>query len=234
MHEKETISLGRDEYMGNERIDDTFTHRVYCRHWLYKIVLSPLLIHLFNNELYAGVFTGILMAFVLIGSTYIIALRPKSLSWMELGVTPFNKGAWKMILLSTLTVIIGVIIITIVTSLLGGTWENEKTDALEQHISDSSFLIAFISAAIISPIYEEVFYRGFLFRWFRTRTNFITASLCSSIIFSIAHIPTYNVVPVACFTGFVFAYVYEKTDSIWPSVFVHGLSNGIMLLLTIS
>lgn len=138
-----------------------------------------------------------------------------------------------MILLSTLTVIIVLIIITIVTSLLGGTWENEKTAALE-HISVSSFLIAFISAAIISPIYEEVFYRGFLFRWFRTRTNFITASLCSSIIFSIAHIPTYNVVPVACFTGFVFAYVYEKTESIWPSVFVHGLSNGIMLLLTIS
>lgn len=164
MHEKETISLGRDEYMGNERIDDTFTHRVYCRHWLYKIVLSPLLIHLFNNELYAGVFTGILMAFVLIGSTYIIALRPKSLSWMELGVTPFNKGAWKMILLSTLTVIIVLIIITIVTSLLGGTWENEKTAALEQHISVSSFLIAFISAAIISPIYEDDFYRGFLFR----------------------------------------------------------------------
>src|SRR5699024_713346 len=39
MYEKETISLGRDEYMGNERIDDTFTHRVYCRHWLYKICL---------------------------------------------------------------------------------------------------------------------------------------------------------------------------------------------------
>src|SRR5699024_12354324 len=70
-----------------------------------KFVLSPLLMHLFKNELYAGVFTGVLMAFVLIGSTYIIALRPKRLSWMELCVAPLNKKAWKMMSLSTLRVI---------------------------------------------------------------------------------------------------------------------------------
>src|SRR5699024_1843110 len=95
-----------------------------------KFVLSPLLMHLFKNELYAGVFTGVLMAFVLIGSTYIIALRPKSLSWMELGDTPFKKRDGKMSLLITLAAIMRLIIIAIDRSLLGGTWENEKTDAL--------------------------------------------------------------------------------------------------------
>lgn len=110
--------------------------------------------------------------------------------------------------------------------------ENSKTEAMQQSITFFTVLIAFISAAVISPIYEEIFYRGFLYRWVRTRLGFVGAIILSSFIFTIAHIPTYNVMPVNFLSGIIFALAYERTNSIWPSVIIHGLTNGIMVLLT--
>ena len=62
--------------------------------------------------------------------------------------------------------------------------------------------------------------------------GFIGAIILSAAIFTIAHIPTYNVMPVNFFSGIIFALAYERTNSIWPAVMIHGITNGIMVLLT--
>ncbi|PGE90290.1 CPBP family intramembrane glutamic endopeptidase, partial [Bacillus toyonensis] len=72
-----------------------------------------------------------------------------------------------------------------------------------------------------------------LYRWLRTRFGMMWAIFLSSLIFTIIHIPTYNAMPVNFLSGIVFAWAYERTNSIWPSVIIHGLTNGIMVLLTI-
>lgn len=112
---------------------------------------------------------------------------------------------------------VSAVIIVVFTSFIGNSWENSKTEAMQQNVTFFTVLIAFISAAVISPIYEEIFYRGFLYRWLRTRIGFIGAILLSSIIFTIVHIPTYNLMPVNFFSGIIFALAYERTNSIWPS-----------------
>lgn len=197
-----------------------------------KFIVQPFVSQWFNNDLYAGTFIGLIMAIVLVVSIYLIALRPNRLTWGEVGVRAFDSKRWKLIIIGTIILMIGVVVITLITSFIGNTWENSKTEAIQQNLSVQGILIALVSAAVISPIYEEIFYRGFLFRWFRTRLGFGGAALLSSFIFSIVHIPTYNVIPVAFFSGIIFAYSYEKTSSIWPAVIIHGLSNGIMVLLT--
>ena len=126
----------------------------------------------------------------------------------------------------------GAVIIVLITSFVGNSWENSKTEAMQQNVTFMTVLIAFISAAIISPIYEEIFYRGFIYRWLRTRVGFMGALLLSSTIFTIIHIPTYNTMPVNFFSGILFALAYDRTNSIWPSVIIHGLTNGIMVLLS--
>ncbi|WFT77049.1 CPBP family intramembrane glutamic endopeptidase [Halobacillus naozhouensis] len=55
----------------------------------------------------------------------------------------------------------------------------------------------------------------------------------SSIIFMIVHIPTWNVLPIAFITGLVTSWVYEKTHSILPAIIIHGVFNGIALILTV-
>ncbi|MEX3625719.1 lysostaphin resistance A-like protein [Viridibacillus arvi] len=197
-----------------------------------KFVAQPIYSHWFDNDLYAGTLTGLTIGIILILGVYFIALRPKKLSWSEVGIKRITMKDWKIIVILSVILMVGAVIIIVLTSFIGNSWENSKTEAIQQNVTFITVLIAFISAAVISPIYEEIFYRGFIYRWLRTRIGFIGAILLSSIIFTIVHIPTYNVMPVNFFSGIIFALAYERTNSIWPSVIIHGLTNGIMVLLT--
>ncbi|WRP07462.1 type II CAAX endopeptidase family protein [Rossellomorea aquimaris] len=196
-----------------------------------KFVVKPLYSGWLDNELYAGTLMGLTIAIILLSGVYFIALRPKKISWSEVGVKPFGVKDWKIIIIYSVILLVGAVIIVVLTSFIGNSWENSKTEAMQQNATFFTVLIAFISAAIISPIYEEIFYRGFLYRWLRTRIGLTGALLLSSLIFTIIHIPTYNVMPVNFFSGILFALAYERTNSIWPAVLIHGLTNGMMVLL---
>lgn len=197
-----------------------------------KLIVAPMYSQWFNNDLYAGTLMGLTIAIVLILGVYFVALRPKALSWREVGIKKFKMEDWKTIIAYSVILLVGAVIIVVLTSLFGNTWENNKTETLQKNVSFITVFIAFVSAAVISPIYEEIFYRGFLYRWLRTRMGLIGGILISAAIFTIAHIPTYNVMPVNFFSGIIFALAYERTNSIWPSVMIHGITNGIMVLLT--
>lgn len=197
-----------------------------------KLIVQPLYAEWLKDDLYAGTLTGLTIAVILMAGVYFIALRPKRLSWREAGVKAFSSKDWKLIGLYSVGLLIGAVIIVVLTSFIGNSWENSKTEAMQQNVTFFTVLIAFISAAVISPIYEEIFYRGFLYRWLRTRMGLKGALLLSSLIFTIIHIPTYNVMPVNFFSGILFALAYERTGSIWPPVLIHGLTNGFMVLLT--
>ncbi|TYS89860.1 CPBP family intramembrane glutamic endopeptidase [Rossellomorea aquimaris] len=197
-----------------------------------KFVVKPLYSGWLDNELYAGTLMGLTIAIILLSGVYLIALRPKKISWSEVGVKPFAVKDWKIIITYSVILLVGAVIIVVLTSFIGNSWENSKTEAMQQNATFFTVLIAFISAAIISPLYEEIFFRGFLYRWLRTRIGLNGALLLSSLIFTIIHIPTYNVMPLNFFSGILFALAYERTNSIWPSVLIHGLTNGIMVLLT--
>lgn len=196
-----------------------------------KFVVKPIYSDWLDNELYAGTLMGLTIAIILLSGVYVVALRPKKLSWSEVGVKAFNVKDWKIIIIYSVILLVGAVIIVVLTSFIGNSWENSKTEAMQQNATFFTILIAFISAAVISPVYEEIFYRGFLYRWLRTRIGFNGALLLSSLIFTIIHIPTYNVMPVNFISGILFALAYERTNSIWPSVLIHGLTNGIMVLL---
>lgn len=197
-----------------------------------KFIVHPIYSHWLGNELYSGTLIGLTIAIILILGVYFIALFPKNLSWSEVGIKTFAMKDWRLIVLYSLFLLVSAVIIVFLTSFIGNTWENSKTEAMQKNITFFTVLIAFISAAVISPIYEEIFYRGFLYRWLRTRLGINGGIFVSSLIFTIVHIPTYNVMPVNFISGIIFALAYERTNSIWPSVIIHGLTNGIMVLLT--
>ncbi|MGH1053183.1 CPBP family intramembrane glutamic endopeptidase [Bacillus cytotoxicus] len=197
-----------------------------------KFLVNPIYSQWFDNELYSGTLIGLTIAIVLVSGVYFMIIRPKKLSWSEVGIRSFSIKDWKLIVLLTIILIVGDVIVMVLTSFIGNSYENSKTEAIQQNVNFFTVFIAFISAAVISPIYEEIFYRGFLYRWLRTRFGMMRAIFLSSLIFTIIHIPTYNAMPVNFLSGIVFAWAYERTHSIWPSVIIHGLTNGIMVLLT--
>lgn len=196
-------------------------------------LLQEALYVFFEDSLYSGTLTGLFMAIIFTAGVYFIALRPHNLSWRAVGFNSFQNSYWKSIIFWTAFLIVISVVIVILMELLGGTTENTKTESLQNNMGIWAILIAFASAAIISPIYEEVFYRGFLYRWFRVKCGVSAGILLSSFVFMLVHIPTYNTLPVNFLTGVIFSWTYEKTGSIYPGIIIHGVFNGIAVVLTV-
>ncbi|QJC50950.1 CPBP family intramembrane metalloprotease [Paenibacillus albicereus] len=185
-----------------------------------------------GNTLYSGTLTGLTIAVVLLAGVYIVALRPNQASWAEVGLRRFPPRYGWRILLWLLALIALSVAAVYGTSLLGNTVDNSKTESLKQNAALAGLLIGIVSAGIVSPVYEEIFYRGFIYRWLRTRTGRTGAIVLSSLIFTLAHYPTLNAMPVNFLSGIVLAWTYERTGSVVPGMIVHGAFNTIAVLLT--
>lgn len=86
----------------------------------------------------------------------------------------------------------------------------------------------FFVGAIVAPLVEEIFFRGFLFQGFRQRYGWVAAMLISSAIFAAAHLDPVALIPTFLL-GAVLAYVYHRSNSVWPGVILHFLVNAFGL-----
>ncbi|MFD1032525.1 CPBP family intramembrane glutamic endopeptidase [Metaplanococcus flavidus] len=200
---------------------------IFIEYALFNFLLS-----VFQNELHAGTLNGFIMAIIFTTALYFVVLKPRGQSWKTVGLQPFAMREWRLIGLWTIVLIVVSIVLVIAMSFLGIGTENNKTESLQSQMTLLNFVIGFVSAAIISPIYEEIFYRGFLYRFFSSRYGVWSGMITSSIIFTVVHIPTFNTLPVNFVSGLIFSWVYHKTGSIIPSILIHGIFNGIAVILT--
>jgi len=86
----------------------------------------------------------------------------------------------------------------------------------------------FIVGAVIAPFVEETFFRGFLFQGFRERYGWKVGMVLSSAIFAAAHLDLVALIPTFIL-GNVLAYVYHRSNSLWPGIFLHFLVNAFGL-----
>lgn len=97
--------------------------------------------------------------------------------------------------------------------------------------SNISILYRGISVLIIAPIFEELFFRKFLFGEVLKKHSLTTSILVSSICFSIIHLPSYrNLLPTFIF-GIITCIIYNKTKNIFYTIILHFLTNLSCLLL---
>ncbi len=101
-------------------------------------------------------------------------------------------------------------------------------------IFNSPWLVAIIgaSAVLLAPVAEEIFFRGFLFGGLRRSMPFLPAALISGALFSLAHVNPGLVIPFTG-VGFIFAYIYERTGTLYSSIGVHFTFNLLSFLALI-
>lgn len=86
----------------------------------------------------------------------------------------------------------------------------------------------FVVGAIVAPIVEEIFFRGFLFQGFRQKYGWMPALFLSSAIFGAAHLDPVSLIPTFVL-GCVLAYVYHRSNSVWPGILFHAAINSFSL-----
>lgn len=96
---------------------------------------------------------------------------------------------------------------------------------------NAGFLTQIICLGIISPISEEMIYRGVLFRRYRENSPFGRAAVYSSILFAMSHSVSIQML-YALILGLFLAYVYEKFGSVKAPVLLHVAANITALVGT--
>jgi len=87
---------------------------------------------------------------------------------------------------------------------------------------------ALFGGAIVAPIAEEAFFRGFLFAGLRDRFGLAQGVVISAALFSVVHFTPTAVVPIFVL-GLLLALLYEASDSLWPGIAMHSTINFLAL-----
>ena len=89
-------------------------------------------------------------------------------------------------------------------------------------------MYVYFSQAILGPLGEEVFFRGYMFRFLRQKQTFFKAAIISASFFTLIHLDI-KMLPLLILHGFWYAKMTEKSKSIVPAYTAHMLKNLLVI-----
>jgi uncharacterized protein len=104
---------------------------------------------------------------------------------------------------------------------------------------DSALLITIIAGILIAPVTafcEEIFFRGLIFGGMRQTMRFWPAAIFSGLIFGLLHLTAgdLGVALQLSILGVIFAWMYERSGSLWVPIGLHTVNNTIAFISLIS
>lgn len=109
---------------------------------------------------------------------------------------------------------------------------NPIGERIGEAMSRWEWMWLFVQAAVLAPIVEEFVFRGVLFKvlWQRTGRVWLSAFV-SGYLFAVIH-PQFlgGILPLTVF-GIVAAMLYAHTRSLLPSIVLHALNNGGLMVM---
>jgi membrane protease YdiL (CAAX protease family) len=150
----------------------------------------------------------------------------RKISWKELGFRSFEKSVLGMgcgLLAASYVVIIIHNLIMMAAGVM------TQGDAIFKIFDElDSPILLFFAGVVVAPITEEMFFRGFLFKGFRQKYGWKAALVLSSLIFGVWHLQPAAIIPTFLLGG-VLAYVYHRTNSLYPGIILHFMVNSFGL-----
>ncbi|MFA5146167.1 MAG: CPBP family intramembrane glutamic endopeptidase [Candidatus Omnitrophota bacterium] len=107
----------------------------------------------------------------------------------------------------------------------------EKQPVVELFLKEQNqafLLFTSIFAAVIGPIIEELFFRGFMYSAVRKYIGVFWAALITSALFAVLHTNVVGFLPIMVL-GIALAYMYERTGTLVSSITVHMIHNLSMV-----
>jgi membrane protease YdiL (CAAX protease family) len=90
-------------------------------------------------------------------------------------------------------------------------------------------LACFALAAGFAPVFEELFFRGALQRYFRGRLRFLASALLTGLIFAALHPQGFFAIPALAGIGVGFSLLREWRDSLIAPMTAHAINNGCLV-----
>lgn len=159
--------------------------------------------------------------------------RYRKLSFEQIGLPRLPE--WSDIGLSLAGVIVYMLASTVALTLasnIPGFSPNQVQDLGLGRLFGSDLILGFVVLVVLTPLFEEVIFRGFLYGRLRNlQFPWWVSSLVVSILFGLAHMQ-WNVGVDVFFLSMVACVLREMTDSIWAGVLLHMVKNFLAFLVT--
>jgi membrane protease YdiL (CAAX protease family) len=97
----------------------------------------------------------------------------------------------------------------------------------------STLLIAVAALVLVAPIVEELLFRGCVFGRFEAYRYGVSGAIVSALMFAVVH-GVLALLPFYFGVGIILAWLCHRTHSLWPSMALHCLNNGIAVIAVFS
>ena len=104
-------------------------------------------------------------------------------------------------------------------------------DGMSKLIASTPFWLQVVGIGLVAPISEEMLFRGILFRRYRERYPYITATILTSVIFGLMHGSTLQFL-YAFVMGLFLCYIYEVYGTMKAPIALHIVINLFSVFAT--
>jgi len=174
-----------------------------------------------------------LMALAIVATVWFLGLRHAKYPLAVLRLSGIRMPRKRTVMLMVATLATSLI----ATSLYAGIVESMDVEILSPPDVQSDIifdglavLLTFQALAFITPLSEEIFFRGFIFGGLLPRSGPWRAMAASALVFSAFHLSLGVLIPIFI-TGFLFAWLYWRTGSLWAAIGAHAGQNSLALLV---
>jgi len=199
---------------------------------IYAISLLPIpIVPLFRGVSAVGAALASLVAIgAMLGSVYLIVVRRRGLGWADVG---FSGAPPRALALAVLTGIALVPLMGLVTALLGLSVEDSMIRLLApEGFTWSGLIGGVVFLGVLTPVAEEVYFRGVLYGWLRGRWRVALAVPLSAVPFAAMHfVYPWPMMLMVGGLGVVVALAYEVSGSLWPPIAIHATYNSLGITL---
>ncbi|MGI8856705.1 MAG: CPBP family glutamic-type intramembrane protease [Thermomicrobiales bacterium] len=180
--------------------------------------------------LIANTVIGLVIYGIILLLVWAVTVRKYRVGWSALGLRRPPGLFWWLVLPIFVAMLLAAnyVSILIIHVFYGGKATNPQVKDITGggSFSWTKLILALITASIAAPFVEEIFFRGVLFGWLRTRWGAVPGVSLSAALFSGAHaIPL--ILASIFVVGLTLALVYEKTKSTIATMALHSLFNTI-------
>ena len=95
-------------------------------------------------------------------------------------------------------------------------------------------LLYLFTCALFAPVFEEIFYRGFIFPFFQSKLNSFWALIITALFFGFSHFMNIGnahiLISLFIFYGFVLTLIRYFTNSLIPPIITHFVHNLTLMI----
>ena len=187
---------------------------------------------------------AILTAVIFLGVVRLTVVGSGALTWREIGVRRFDPRAASDLVLGALTALPVIAVTSIVAAILVAIFKVISPSPLPPTGQLGGLALQLVAGAVVAPIAEEVFFRGFALTAWQRSLGPGRAIVRSTILFTLAHVVAIqgtdfsnalaliavgagSRVPVALALG----WLYVRRGSLWAPIGLHATFNAVLLVV---